>query len=452
MGVTEHYQLRDFWEMAAAERANVLLDAISRAHAWHYPRNTAYRQTVSPRGVGPVADLADLPRLLRPTAQAFKSYIDLLGPFPQDRPAAFLAWLADQLSIELPADRFARFRSRYRSLEALLADLERIYADLGLEVLTSSGTSGRATIMVRDQDGLARTTESFYLCFQRYFGMQADHRAIFFMPQRTRIAMARMAAFSVTRVWAGDARIHFTIPFPAYPDQVRVRAGRTWRPGLDGEIERRLLHPFMAWMNDHYATPAAVRKTIALLRRSAAAGEKVLLFGGLVQLHAVALALQQRGETLALAPGSLLGTGGGLKELYPTPPDEIRRALAQVFACSNGGAIPIVDTYGMAEGNWAAMQCREGHYHLPPWLYTATLDADDRLQTGPDTTGLLAFFDPFGGGNLYPPFFRTADRVRLIRGDEPVWRCPCGDPTAYLARGSIQRVDLLDEAGCAAQV
>ncbi len=452
MDIPENYQLRDFWELAAAERENVLLDAIFRAHAWHYPRNTAYRQTVSARGVGPAADLADLPRLLRPTAQAFKSYIDLLGPFPQDHPAAFLAWLADQLSIELPRERFARFRPRYPSLEALLADLERIYADLGLEVLTSSGTSGRATIMVRDQDGLARTTESFYLCFQRYFGMQADHRAIFFMPQRTRIAMARMAAFSVTRVWTNEARIHFTIPFPAYPDQVRVRAGRTLRPGLAGEIERRLLHPFMAWMNDHAVTPAAVRKTVSLLRRSAAAGEKVLLFGGLVQLHAVALALQARGERLILAPGSLLGTGGGLKEQYAIPPDDIRATLAQVFALSDGRPIPIVDTYGMAEGNWAAMQCRAGNYHLPPWLYAATLDADDRLQAGPDTTGLLAFFDPFGGGNLYPPFFRAADRVRLIRGDRPDWQCPCGDPGAYLARASIQRVDLLDEAGCAAQV
>lgn len=453
MSATQPPSLRDFWEMMPAEREGILLDAIVRTHAWHYARNTAYRQTVSARGVGPTAGPADLPRLLRPTAQTFKSYIDLLGtPFPQDRPTAFLAWLADQLSIELPRDRFARFRPRYRSLEALLADLERIYTDLGLEVLTSSGTSGRATIMVRDRDALDKTTESFYLCFQRYFGMQADHRAIFFMPRQTRIAMARMAAFSVARVWAGDPRIHFTIPFPAYPDQVRVRAGRTLRPGLEGEVEKRLLHPFMAWMNDHYVTPAAVRKTITLLRRSAAAGEKVLVFGGLVQLHAVALALQKQGETVVLAPGSLLGTGGGLKERYPTPPDEIRAALAQVFARSDGGPIPIVDTYGMAEGNWAAMQCREGNYHLPPWLYATTLDADDRLQAGPDTTGLLAFFDPFGGGNLYPPFFKTADRVRLMRGDLPAWRCSCGDPTAYLARNSIQRVDLLDEAGCAAQV
>lgn len=446
-------QFRDFWEIAPAVRESVLLDAILQAHVWHYPRNKAYRQIVSARGIGPAVGPSDLPRLLRPTAQAFKSYIDLLGTsFPQDRPAAFLAWLADQLSIDLPRDRFARFRPRYRSLEALLADLERTYADLGLEVLTSSGTSGRATIMVRDQDGLARTTESFYLCFQRYFGMQADHRAIFFMPQRTRIAMARMAAFSVSRVWAGDARVHFTIPFPAYPDQVRVRAGRTLRPGLDGAMEKRLLHPFMEWMNEHYVTPAAVQKTVALLRRSATAGEKVLLFGGLVQLHAVALALQQREERLTLAPGSLLGTGGGLKERYATSPDEVRRALTQVFRLSNGEPIPIVDTYGMAEGNWAAMQCREGNYHLPPWLYTVTLDSHDRFQTGPDTTGLLAFFDPIGGGNLYPPFFRTADRVRLIRGDLPAWRCPCGDPSVYLARDSIQRVDLLDEAGCAAQV
>jgi hypothetical protein len=476
------YRLSDFWSMPHEQRADVLIDAVLRTHAWHYLRNRSYRVTVSARGIGPVAGRADLARLLRSTAQTFKSYIDLLGsPFPQDQPLAFLEWLTDQLSIDLPGERFARFRDAYGSLEGLLADFERIYADLGLEILTSSGSSGRSTILVRDRDAIDRTTESFYLCFQRYFHMQAGHRAIFFMPAATRIAMARMAAFSVTRVWAGDPRIHLTIPFPAYPDEVRVRAGRAYRPGLHGTVERRVLHPFITWMNDRCVTPWAVRKTISLLERSAAEGEKVLLFGGLVQLHAVALELVRRGRVLSLAPGSLLGTGGGLKELYETSPADIRRALRKTFKldaaanganalgstcpCAGGAAdqrlscdgaetreIPIVDTYGMAEANWAAMQCTAGNYHLPPWLYAVTLDDDDNIQEEQDSTGRLAFFDPYGGGNLFPPFFKTPDRVHLVCGHLPGWRCSCGDPSSYLVSESIRRVDLLDEAGCAAQV
>lgn len=448
--------LADFWDFSPEQRKAALLGAILEGHTWHYNRNRAYRDTVSARGVGPSASISEMPRLLRPTAQTFKSYIDLLGtPFPQDRPEAFLAWVADQISIELPRQRFAQFRKRYASLEALLQDLEHIYADFGLEVSTSSGTSGRSTIMLRDQDSIQRTVDSFYLSFQRYLGRLADHRAIFIMPGETRIAMARMVGFSVERVGIPAERTHFTIPFPAYPDQVRVRAGRTFRSGWQGELERRLMHPFMNLMNERYVTPRATRLTVELLEKSEAEGEKVLLFGGLVQLHDVARHFQKDGRTLHLAPGSLLGTGGGFKEMYAYTPEQILSDLAAALQIVDGQPIPFRDVYGMAEGNWAAMQCSQGNYHIPPWIYAVVLDEDDRLQETPDSTGLLAFFDPFGGGSLFPAFFKSADQVRLVNGaclENPDYACPCGESGAYIVQGTIRRVDLLDEAGCAAQV
>jgi len=473
-GVLGNHRLTDFWSMEALQKQQILSQAIAEVHTWQYKRNWAYRQVVSAHGVGPVIDpegsattgkhqTCSYSRLLRPTAQTFKSYIDLLGtPFPQDQPQAFVRWLADQLSVDLPRERSARLRQRYRSLEMLLRDVERLFADFGLEVSTSSGTSGRSSIVVRDQEGIDRTVESFYLAFQRQMGMQADHRAIFIMPRHTRIAMARMAHFSVKRVGLPDDRVHFAIPFPAYPDQVRIRAGRTFRPGWHGAVERRLWHPAMNWINDRLVTSQAVRRAINWLRQAEIAGEKVLLFGGLVQLHAVARELASKGQTLRLAPGSLLGTGGGLKELYPFGPAQIRHDTAQVIGLTNGEPIPIRDVYGMAEANWAAMQCQHGNYHVPPWVYAVTLDDDGLFQEGVDTTGLLAFFDPFGGATLFPAFFKTADRVRLIDPARALTRdqphlpgdhtCPCGEVGAYLVRDSIQRVDLLDEAGCAAQV
>ena len=469
----DSYELADFWTMTPARRETVLLEAITASHAWHYERNRAYRQTVAARGVAATVDLAGdstgsfvgrsqsglaelLPRLIRPTAQTFKSYIDILGtPFPQDRPLAFLGWLDDQLSLELPRERFESFRPHYRSLEALLLDIERILADLGLEVLTSSGTSGRATIMVRDRAATESTVESFYQAFQRYLGIEGIQRAIFIMPRETRIAMARMASFSVKRLELADDRIHFTIPFPAEPDRVRIRAGRTFRPGWQGTLERRFWLPFMNWMQQRYVTPRAVRTTIDLLERSEAASEKVLVFGGWVQLHAVAQELRRSGRTLRLNPGSLLGTGGGLKELYPFTPARIREELADAVRLADDQPVPVRDTYGMAEANWAAMQCQHGNYHIPPWIFARTLDEDDRLQEDADTIGLLAFFDPFGGGRLFPSFFKTADQVRLILGDEghnAQPHCPCGEMGAFITQDSIQRVDLLDEAGCAAQI
>ncbi|MBN1659053.1 MAG: hypothetical protein JXA93_11650 [Anaerolineae bacterium] len=455
-------QLVDFWALAPPRRDQILLDAIAATHAWHYSRNRSYRQTVEARGVGSVVESRPdllprlLPRLLRPTAQTFKSYIDITGsPFPQDNVGAFLEWLADQLSVDLPRARFAAFRPRYRSLEALLTAVEQVFADLGLELSTSSGTSGRSTIMVRDRDSTAKTVDSFHLAFLRYLGVEGVQRALFVMPRQTRIAMARMAAFSVQRLGLGDDHIHFAIPFPADPDRVRIRAGRTFRPGLSGAIERRFWYPFMGWMQARVVDPRAVHTTVDLLARAEAGGERLLLFGGWVQLHAVALALQAAGRTLRLAAGSLLGTGGGLKELYPFTPAQIRADLASVITLQDGGPIPIRDVYGMAEGNWAAMQCCAGNYHVPPWIYARTLDEDDGFQQAPDSIGLLAFFDPFGGGRLFPAFFKTADRVRLIHGNggsDMAPCCPCGEAGTYIPYETIQRVDLLDEAGCAAQL
>ena len=129
--------------------------------------------------------------------------------------------------------------------------------------------------------------------------------------------------------------------------------------------------------------------------------------------------------------------------------------IVEVIKLADGQPAGVRDVYGMAEANWAAMQCRAGSYHIPPWIYARALDEDGRFQETPDAAGLLAFFDPYGGGQLFPAFFRTADQVRLVRpGAQPGdgLACPCGEPGDYIRQDSIQRVDLFDEAGCAAQV
>jgi hypothetical protein len=216
-------------------------------------------------------------------------------------------------------------------------------------------------------------------------------------------------------------------------------------------VEKRVWHPAINTIQARYVDPRAIRVALARLDRATRKSEKVLLFGSLTQLHGVALALMSAGRTMPLAPGSLLGTGGGMKETYAFSPDEIRQDLERAFRPADGSALPLRDVYGMAEANWAAMQCSAGNYHVPPWVHAVTLDDDGELQSGRRAAGLLAFFDPFGSGDLFPGFFRTADRVTLVSGCEGTI-CSCGEAGAYLERDSIQRVDLLGEAGCAAQV
>lgn len=455
-------QAADFWDMAPAQRQPVLLRAITEAHAWHYERNPAYQRLVESRGVGQLLKECDLARVLRPTAQTFKSYISVIGtPFPQERPAAFLEWLADHLSIPLPRERFRQFEPRYPSLEQLLQDFEAIFDDFGFEVTTSSGTSGRATIMVRDRETVDLAVDCFVQATLAIMGVGSEHNAIFMMPRQTRIAMARTARFGTERLGMQDkGHVHFTIPFPADPDRVRIRAGRTFQPGWKGMIEKRISHRIAQWMDERYVQPRAIAQTIDLLLQAERSGVPTLLFGSLVQLHTLSHRLRSQGygtngHTLELPTGSLVGTGGGLKEFYPFAPDRIRQDIQAVLRLEDGEPLPIRDVMGMAEANWAAPQCPEGNYHLPPWVYAVALDDDDEILVGSDVVGLLGFLDPIGSGQLFPSFFKTTDQVRLVNGatsHDPALCCRCDHDTPYLVRGTISRVDLLEEAGCAGQL
>ena len=107
-----------------------------------------------------------------------------------------------QLSIPLPQDRRSSFRRRYSTMEGLLAATERAYAGLGLEMVTSSGTSGVASVVAR---GAA---------------------LVFVMPENTRVAMARSARFGTRQLdWAAGTAVYYTMPFSATPDRIRLRIG-----------------------------------------------------------------------------------------------------------------------------------------------------------------------------------------------------------------------------------
>ena len=109
----------------------------------------------------------------------------------------------------------------------------------------------------------------------------------------------------------------------------------------------------------------------------------------------------------------------------------------------------------MAEANWAAAQCQEGNYHIPPWVYAVIMNDDDLIEESSQATGLLAFYDPLTDLGLYPNFYKTADRMTLINGGshfQETLVCPCGIQTAYILKDSIARQDRLDEAGCAGQI
>lgn len=437
--------LESYFALPATERGPLLLEGIRASHRYHVERNAAYRRTVRARGVGEHVGLDDLPRLLRPAAITFKSYVETVGPFPQSDPQGFFAWLGDQLSLPLPPDGRKRLRRWYPTMESLLTGIERTCADLGLEIVTSSGTSGVASVVARNAATTDLAVRSFFTGIRRSWDISRGAAMVFVMPENTRVAMARSARIGTRHLdWAADTPVYYTMPFSATPDRIRLRSGRTFHPGARGLVERRLLHPAMAFADTRLVARRYVGLTLDRLHELASAGRPLMLLGGLAQLHAVALA-----SPVDLPEGSRVATGGGVKDDYPIPPARIRADLAGAFH-----GTPISDVYGMAEADWAAFECARGNYHIPPWVYAVVTDDADRIVPAPKATGMLAFFDPVAGGDLIPPFFQTADRVTLVNGGseyDPELTCDCGYDSAYIA-GRIQRVDLMGEAGCAAQI
>ena len=86
------------------------------------------------------------------------------------------------------------------------------------------------------------------------------------------------------------------------------------------------------WMDEHYVQPQATAQAISLLDAARQSGEPTLLFGSLVQLHLLSqrllkLGFEQSGLHMRLPIGSLVGTGGGLKQWYPFSPAQIHQDI-----------------------------------------------------------------------------------------------------------------------------
>lgn len=423
--------------MDESAREESLLQNVAECHAYHYERNTAYRATVAARGVDPRITPGEMPRLLRTTSQAFRSYIDVLGtPFPQDRPGPFAEWFAEQMSLDTPAG-LERFDSDFRSLAALLRALEHTYGGLDLQVLTSTGACGRTALVPRDKASRHLALESLSLSLRRYLGVKADHTAIIMTPKHTRLATASLLRDALRRAGVAPERMLFTFSLPASPDQLRVRAGRSYRSGWRGAVERYLSSPALAVVQSRMVDPRARETAMARLIPAGAHGRPAVLLGSPSQLHGLARLVLDTGRPLILTPGSLLATLGRPIDTGAATPAEMRADLQKAFRLSTGEPAPVHDIYALAEANWAAMQCAHGNYHIPPWVYAVTMDDQDRFQQRPRSAGPLAFFDPLGGGGLFPAFFRTSDEVTLVKGSV----CPCGESGSYLEDGSIRSLD-----------
>ncbi len=165
-----------------------------------------------------------------------RSYIDILGtPFPQDRPAAFADWLADQVSVDLHPDKH-RFRDTVPvaggAAEGRRTGIRRAEAWSCSPRATHRGArpSSRATAGAPTSQPRASPCR-----FERYLGVTAEHISHLHDAQADpRPPWPGRPGPACGRSGPGPDGMHFAVRFPARPDQVRVRAGLAYRPGPAG--------------------------------------------------------------------------------------------------------------------------------------------------------------------------------------------------------------------------
>lgn len=116
---------------------------------------------------------------------------------------------------------------------------------------------------------------------------------------------------------------------------------------------------------------------------------------------------------------------------------QLRCELATAFDIPQS---QIRDTYNMVELNTAMVECACGTFRIPPWLWVESVDPRD-LSPSQDDHGVLAFADPSATG--YPCFILSEDVGRVIRDH----RCECG------LRGDVvqleRRLRKTESRGCA---
>ena len=177
---------------------------------------------------------------------------------------------------------------------------------------------------------------------------------------------------------------------------------------------------------------------IAFLATSIAGARPVIVFGPPHRAAALCDAIAADGRAQPLAPGSRLITGGGWKGARPIDSGELEESVRGALGLEGGA---MTDAYSATELNCVLSRCPEGRYHAPPLIQPLLFD--DALEWNPDaeTTGLLGFFDPFAAS--YPGLLVTGDQGHLTR--EP---CSCG-LTGWSISGPITRAPGQAPRGCA---
>ena len=299
--------------------------------------------------------------------------------------------------------------------------LDQVEAISGLEVVHSSGTSGKLSFLPRSKDEMDNYLNGFLMGLEilTEHNFHEKHMPVIAPIFRDgRQLTQRVVSMLGPIITEKEEDFITAFNFPMSADFMSI-AGRIKAAQAKGELGKLQLIKAMAWNKGELirmkkAMPKAMEEFYDKITTEYA-GRQIFLMGTWPQLVPPALEGLEKGIKNIFSPDSAVLCGGGLKgNVYPEGWYE--------KTCEFWGFKQIRDAYGMTEmTGGGAPSCEYHHYHIAPYHVPFVLDPDTGKPYPREgkQTGRFAFLDilteTYWGG------FITGDKV-TVHWDE----CPCG--------------------------
>ncbi len=412
------YKPIDLFSVPLDEAQTMQMKAIKSAFVHHYNNNEFYHKLCTTRGVSPVDvntvdDLLKIPLI---PDQTFKQY-------PKGKDFAY--WVTVMSTGDLP-------QIVIKGANPTFDDVINAFKARGMVLTYSSGTSGRFTVIPRDQRtflaaeyGLAKGIINLLT------GDIHNTDGYLFMPNPAKTDLFVGKVTSVYFDMVSPIEMAIDRELTSKDIQTAMSGGQGLKGRLYAYVQNRMQEK-------------AIDKIIRWLEQHDEANGNISIIATPPLAYFVMKKLQALGKSFDFGEDSGIVTGGGWKvrENMRLPVKEFRKLARDVLGIPETCCL---DCYAMVEGNGFMLHCPEGHYLHVPHTFFKPLILDQDLQPAQyGEVGRFAFLDGLAGS--YPGFIITGDEARMLE------HCPVCDRPGPVLEPEIHRAQGEEVRGCAEEV
>ncbi|MFX0181878.1 MAG: hypothetical protein ACFE95_02250 [Candidatus Hodarchaeota archaeon] len=400
----------------------IQLVGVQKRFEHFFPRIKALKKLADEQGVERITSLDEIAKILFQHT-VYKSYP--LHLVEKHRYEKLTQWLDKLTTYDLSHVE----TSGCKSIDSWL---ERLEEQTELQVVHSTGTSGKLSFLPRSEAEMESFKNALYLFIEALTGVNPHETQIpvFFPGFRNGRQLAQRVLSTYGPMLAGsEEEFHTAMPGFMSADFMSL-AGRLQAAKAKGELGKLQMIKALTYNKGELLKmkknrPKLMKEFFENMITNYH-GNQVFLMGPLVALIDTALEGEKEGLGNIFAPDSAIITGGGLKG-QSVPDDWYERV------CRFYGVKSIRDGYGMTETTGYCPSCEYDRYHIYPFHIPFIFDINGNLLPRQGTqTGRFGFYDLLA--ESYWGGFITGDEV-TIHWDDP---CSCGRKGPWLEK-KIQR-------------